>query len=168
MDICPEELHSNVQAVVAINGHLRAVVPQLTEVFKVKGFRFSKDTKWWKDLVVKCEKNRVDSEDLVSDRSIPMNFYCAMNTLSKHLPKDSVIVSEGASTMDIGRTMLPTYFPGHRLDAGTYGTMGVGLGFAIAVASIKKFGGSRYDHLNIGPVSVGFYFNFFMFALTCR
>jgi 2-hydroxyacyl-CoA lyase 1 len=36
--------------------------------------------------------------------------------------------------MDIGRSILTNILPRHRLDAGTYGTMGVGLGFAIAAA----------------------------------
>uniref|UniRef100_A0A0B7A2N1 2-hydroxyacyl-CoA lyase n=1 Tax=Arion vulgaris TaxID=1028688 RepID=A0A0B7A2N1_9EUPU len=36
--------------------------------------------------------------------------------------------------MDIGRTMLLNQLPRHRLDAGTFGTMGVGLGFALAAA----------------------------------
>ncbi|MEE6516755.1 hypothetical protein FKM82_026457 [Ascaphus truei] len=40
--------------------------------------------------------------------------------------------------MDIGRTMLQNYNPRHRLDAGTFGTMGVGLGFAIAAAMVTK------------------------------
>jgi len=34
--------------------------------------------------------------------------------------------------MDIGRTILDQHLPRSRLDAGTFGTMGVGLGFAIA------------------------------------
>ena len=38
--------------------------------------------------------------------------------------------------MDIGRTILQNFFPRRRLDAGTYGTMGVGLGFAIAAAAV--------------------------------
>nr|CAD7399098.1 unnamed protein product [Timema cristinae] len=48
--------------------------------------------------------------------------------------KDCIIVSEGANTMDIGRSLLLNGLPRHRLDAGTFGTMGVGLGFAIAAA----------------------------------
>lgn len=36
--------------------------------------------------------------------------------------------------MDIGRSILLNNLPRHRLDAGTFGTMGVGLGFAIAAA----------------------------------
>lgn len=47
---------------------------------------------------------------------------------------DSIIVSEGANTMDIGRGLLLNNLPRHRLDAGTFGTMGVGPGFAIAAA----------------------------------
>jgi 2-hydroxyacyl-CoA lyase 1 len=48
------------------------------------------------------------------------------------VPKNAIVCSEGASTMDIGRTQLPNYLPRSRLDAGSYGTMGVGLGFVIA------------------------------------
>lgn len=43
-----------------------------------------------------------------------------------------VYVSEGANTMDISRSMFPLEVPRHRLDAGTWGTMGVGMGYAIA------------------------------------
>ena len=50
------------------------------------------------------------------------------------LPHDAIIIGEGANTMDIGRTQMPNRFARHRLDAGTYGTMGVGLGFAVAAA----------------------------------
>ena len=48
--------------------------------------------------------------------------------------------------MDIGRTMLPNFSPRHRLDAGTFGTMGVGLGFAIAAAAWAR------DHAPDSPV----------------
>ena len=47
-----------------------------------------------------------------------------------------MICSEGASTMDIGRTVLPNFLPKHRLDAGSFGTMGVGLAFAIAAQAV--------------------------------
>ncbi|OQR67343.1 2-hydroxyacyl-CoA lyase 1-like [Tropilaelaps mercedesae] len=66
--------------------------------------------------------------------AIPMNFHSAYKIINKYLPKNSIVVNEGANTMDIGRTMIGNYLPRHRLDAGTFGTMGVGLGFAIAAA----------------------------------
>ena len=52
------------------------------------------------------------------------------------LPRDAIIASEGANTMDIGRTVLPNFLPRHRLDAGSFGTMGVGLSFAIAAQAV--------------------------------
>ena len=55
-------------------------------------------------------------------------------TLRIGFPEDAIIIGEGASTMDIGRTQMMNRLARHRLDAGTYGTMGVGLGFAIAAA----------------------------------
>ena len=52
------------------------------------------------------------------------------------MPRDAFIMSEGANTMDIGRTILDNYLPRSRLDAGTFGTMGVGLGQLIAAAVV--------------------------------
>ncbi len=51
-------------------------------------------------------------------------------------PDDAIIIGEGASTMDIGRTQLFNAKPRHRLDAGSYGTMGIGMGFVIAAAVV--------------------------------
>ena len=71
---------------------------------------------------------------MFADDSVPMNYYRALREIRDQLPRDAIVCSEGANTMDIGRTVLPNFAPRHRLDAGTFGTMGVGLGFAIAAA----------------------------------
>ena len=47
-----------------------------------------------------------------------------------------MVICEGSNTMDISRTVLPNYDARERLDAGSFGTMGVGLGFAIAAAAV--------------------------------
>ena len=52
--------------------------------------------------------------------------------MQKH--PDTYIVSEGANTLDIGRNLFGMQKPRHRLDTGTWGVMGVGLGYAIAAA----------------------------------
>ncbi|ROI36342.1 2-hydroxyacyl-CoA lyase 1 [Anabarilius grahami] len=80
----------------------------------------------------------VVSQTLALQSTLPMNYYTAFHHISELLPKDCLIVSEGANTMDIGRTMLLNYLPRHRLDAGTFGTMGVGPGFAIAAAVLEQ------------------------------
>ncbi len=57
-----------------------------------------------------------------------MGYYRVLREIRDLLPRDAIIASEGANTMDIGRTVLPNFEPRHRLDAGTFGTMGVGPG----------------------------------------
>lgn len=55
-----------------------------------------------------------------------------LNSLSSEKDGDVIYVSEGANAMDISRSMFTLEHPRARLDAGTYATMGVGLGYAIA------------------------------------
>src|SRR5256884_3017384 len=52
------------------------------------------------------------------------------------MPKASILSAEGAGTMDIGLTQLPSFNARACLNAGTYGTMGVGLGHAIAACVV--------------------------------
>jgi len=66
----------------------------------------------------------------------PMNFSTALRAIRDVLDdhRNVYLVSEGANTLDSGRDILPMYEPRHRLDSGTWGVMGVGMGYAIAAA----------------------------------
>nr|XP_053633949.1 2-hydroxyacyl-CoA lyase 1-like [Cherax quadricarinatus] len=81
-----------------------------------------------------CPLGGFKNGKMAQDTSVPLNYYTVFHYLQQLLPSDCIIVSEGANTMDIGRTLLLNKHARHRLDAGTFGTMGVGLGFAIASA----------------------------------
>uniref|UniRef100_A0AAR2IZI7 2-hydroxyacyl-CoA lyase n=1 Tax=Pygocentrus nattereri TaxID=42514 RepID=A0AAR2IZI7_PYGNA len=138
VDVCAEELSNNVRAAAALLGDVRAVVGQLLESLKSDRWRYPSDTEWWITLREKMASNAQISKALALHATLPMNYYTAFHNIAELLPKDCIIVSEGANTMDIGRTMLLNHFPRHRLDAGTFGTMGVGPGFAIASAVLEK------------------------------
>jgi len=87
---------------------------------------------FWQQLRPVMEKNVASADQLLLDRRLPMSYHLAFTAIKTQLTKDTIIVNEGSNTMDIGRMMLPTYFARHRLDAGTFATMGLGLGYAIA------------------------------------
>lgn len=75
------------------------------------------------------------TDKLYKDMSIPMNYYSTLKIIEDaihKIPDDFILVSEGSNTMDIGRSVLTNEVAKQRLDAGTYGTMGIGFGFAIA------------------------------------
>ncbi|GBG28321.1 2-hydroxyacyl-CoA lyase 1 [Hondaea fermentalgiana] len=138
IDVCPEVFGDNVPPAATLCGQASAVLEQLSDaVEKEKVAPRKRDDEWWKLLDAKVSKNRNANLELASDRSTPMNYYVVFSEIQSFLEngyKDAIISTEGANTLDIGRTILENYLPKHRLDAGTYGTMGVGLGFALAAA----------------------------------
>ncbi|XP_072648918.1 2-hydroxyacyl-CoA lyase 1 isoform X2 [Canis lupus baileyi] len=138
IDICAEELGNNVKPAVSLLGDINAVTKQLLEQFDKTPWQYPPESSWWQTLREKMESNEAASKELASQKSLPMNYYTVFYQVQEQLPRDCFVVSEGANTMDIGRTVIQNYLPRHRLDAGTFGTMGVGLGFAIAAAIVAR------------------------------
>ena len=137
-DICEEEIGNNVHASVALIGDLKLIASQLNCVAGIKHtFSFTKSG-WWEELKTKMSSNKINTNNLSENPSLPMNYYRMYAELCKFIPNDSIIVNEGANTMDIGRIMILNEVPRHRLDAGTFGTMGVGTGFAIAASMVVR------------------------------
>lgn len=122
--------------VLGLQGDISATMEQMLKF--CNNIKLDSQSSWWAQLRSKVEANKLATAELAADTSIPLNYYAVFDTLEKMIPRNAIIVSEGANTMDIGRTMLANSLPKHRLDAGTFGTMGVGLGFAIAAALYVK------------------------------
>src|SRR5205085_1037746 len=72
---------------------------------------YAADTPWRQSITTKIEGNRGTLESMASDDSVPMNYYRAFRDIKDAIPRDAIIVSEGANTMDIGRTQLNNYSP---------------------------------------------------------
>jgi 2-hydroxyacyl-CoA lyase 1 len=136
MDIAADEIGTNVPAEVALVGDAKAVIDQLNAVLRERPWQFSAENTWRTGIAKKIEENLATTQAMFDDDSVPMNYYRALRDIRDALPRDAIIASEGASTMDIGRTVLPNFFARHRLDAGSFGTMGVGLAFAIAAQAV--------------------------------
>ena len=134
LDIAPEAISQNVPAEVALVGDGRAIVGQLNKALEGRQWFYPKDTPWHKAIVEKSAANAKQIQSMIDDNSAPTNYYRAFKDISAWLPDNAVIIGEGANTMDIGRTQMPNKNARLRLDAGTYGTMGIGMGFTIAAA----------------------------------
>ncbi|MYE50392.1 MAG: oxalyl-CoA decarboxylase [Gammaproteobacteria bacterium] len=134
LDVAAEEIGTNVPAEVALLGDGKAVVGQLNQALDERQWFYPADTAWRSQLREKAQANLEAVKPMIDDESSPMNYYRAYRDIEAWLPEDAIIIGEGANTMDIGRTQMANRSPRHRLDAGTYGTMGIGLGFAVAAA----------------------------------
>ncbi|MBI2724367.1 MAG: oxalyl-CoA decarboxylase [Chloroflexi bacterium] len=136
LDIAAEEIGTNVPAEVGLVGDAKAVMGQLNESLARAPWQFGAENTWRTGIEKKIEENRGSTQAMLDDDTAPMGYYRALRDIRDVLPREAIICSEGASTMDIGRTVLPNFEPRHRLDAGSFGTMGVGLAFAIAAQAV--------------------------------
>ncbi len=136
MDISADEIGTNIPTEVALVGDARAITAQLNTALQQAPWQYPAETTWWTGLRNKSEANQATVDEMSKDDSVPMGYYRVMKEIRDVIPRDAIIQNEGASTMDIGRTMLPNFFARHRLDAASFGTMGVGLGQAIAAAVV--------------------------------
>ena len=136
LDISPEAIGQNVPTEVALVGDGKAIVGQLNAALRNQQWFYAEGTPWKKAIAEAGAKNAKQIQPMIDDNSAPTNYYRALKDISAWAPKNAVIVGEGANTMDIGRTQLPNASARLRLDAGTYGTMGIGMGFAIAAAVV--------------------------------
>lgn len=136
LDIAAESISQNVPAEVGLVGDGKAIMGQLNKGLENRQWFYPKDTPWRAAIAAKAEANAKQIAPQAADDSAPMNYYRAFKDISAMLPDDAVIIGEGANTMDIGRTQMPNKAPRLRLDAGSYGTMGIGMGFVIAAAVV--------------------------------
>ncbi len=134
LDIAAEEIGRNVPAEVALVGDGQEVMRQVNRALDEQPWQYPPETTWRTGLVQGAQENIAITEQMMADDSVPMNYQRVLKEIESTKPRDAIVVSEGANTMDIGRTILMNYDARERLDAGTYGTMGVGLGFAVAAA----------------------------------
>jgi oxalyl-CoA decarboxylase len=91
----------------------------------------------WRDAIRdRTAQNVAKMHARLSADAVPMNFSTALRAIRDVLDshRDVYLVNEGANTLDFARDILPMYQPRHRLDCGTWGVMGVGMGYAIAAA----------------------------------
>ena len=136
VEICAEEIGANVPAEVGLWGDAKAIVGQLCAALRDEPWSYPAETAWRKELAKSGAANRAAVEAMEHDASVPMGYYRVLAEIRDQVPRNAMLVCEGSNTMDISRTVLPNYDARERLDAGTFGTMGVGLGFAIAAAAV--------------------------------
>src|SRR5215475_8466228 len=136
LDIAPETIGQNAATEVALVGDGKAIVAQINQALEKREWVYPKETAWRAAIAEKAAANAKQIAPQFADDTGPANYSPARRDVAAWAPEDAIIIGEGASTMDIGRTQLLNSKPRHRLDAGSYGTMGIGMGFVIAAAVV--------------------------------
>ena len=134
VDIEPREMDSNIEIVAPVVGDIGSCVSALLEGM---GGNWPAPPADWLDAVKKKRDDNVAkmAPRLMNNNS-PMDYHGALGvlrTIIKERP-DAILINEGANTLDLARGVIDMHQPRKRLDVGTWGVMGIGMGYAIAAA----------------------------------
>jgi len=134
IDIEPKEMDSNVEIVAPVVGDIGSCVSALLDGMGTNWPAAPAD--WTNAVKSKREENIAKMAPRLMKNSAPMDFHGALGalrTVIKERP-DAILVNEGANTLDLARGVIDMYQPRKRLDVGTWGVMGIGMGYAVAAA----------------------------------
>jgi oxalyl-CoA decarboxylase len=134
IDIEPKEMDSNVKIAAPVVGDIGSCVSALNEAM---GDDWTPPpAEWTRAVNAKKQANLEKMTPKLRNNNVPMDFHGALGALRTIISErpDVILVNEGANTLDFARSIIDIHRPRKRLDVGTWGVMGIGMGAAIAAA----------------------------------
>ena len=134
IDIAPTEIDSNVAIEAPLIGDIGSCVSALLAGM---GSSWAKPPAEWTSAIDERKlKNQAKMEETLAKNPSPMTFHSALRVVRDVIKArpDIMLVNEGANTLDFTRSIVDMYQPRKRLDVGTWGIMGIGMGFSVAAA----------------------------------
>ena len=130
VNIDPTEIGRNRPVDVGIAGDAKAVLRQMLDLVQGK-FEPQKETAWIAALREQDLKGQARLEPLMHSDEVPVHPLRLCKEVKEFLDRDAILVVDGQEILNYGRQSIPTFRPGHRLNSGSFGTMGVGVPFGV-------------------------------------
>src|SRR5205814_1653860 len=136
VDISPQEADSNVRIDAPVVGDIGSCV---SAMLKEMGHWAKPPAEWLDAIKEKKTTNVAKMGETLAKNPTPMNFHSALNVVRDivRANPDAMLVNEGANALDFTRSIVDMYQPRKRLDVGTWGVMGIGMGFSVAAAVVS-------------------------------
>jgi oxalyl-CoA decarboxylase len=137
IDISPQEMDSNVRIDAPVVGDIGSCVSALLAGI---GSHWAKPpADWLRAIAERKDKNIAKMAEILAKDPRPMNFHSALSVVRDIVKAnpDAILVNEGANALDFTRSIVDMYKPRKRLDVGTWGIMGIGMGFSVAAAVVS-------------------------------
>lgn len=136
LEIDPAEIDSNRPIAAPVVGDIASSLALLLEGLKTTPVKAP--TAWTDAIEAHKDANNAKMAQRLAAKPVPLNFFAALAAVDRVVQRhpEAYLVSEGANTLDVGRNLIGIERPRHRLDVGTWGVMGIGMGFSIAAAVV--------------------------------
>ena len=130
VNIDPTEIGHNRPVDVGIVGDCKTVLQQMLELVPGK-FEPQKETPWISALREQNMKGQARLDPFLNSDEEPIHPLRLCKEVKDFLDRDAILVVDGQEILNYGRQSIPTFKPGHRLNSGSFGTMGVGVPFGV-------------------------------------
>jgi oxalyl-CoA decarboxylase len=137
LDISPQEADSNVRIDAPVVGDIGSCVSAMLK--EMSGWS-KPPAEWLNAVAEKKNGNVAKMAETLAKNPTPMNFHSALAVVKDIIKAnpDAILVNEGANALDFTRSIVDMYKPRKRIDVGTWGIMGVGMGYCVAAAVTTK------------------------------
>lgn len=138
LDIDAKEIDSNRPIAAPVVGDIGSSLCAILK--KMEGSTLQPCKEWMEGIEKTKNENSAKMAAKLNSTTIPMNYFNALKAIKEVLDRnrDIYLVNEGANTLDNCRNVINMYHPRRRLDCGTWGVMGIGMGYSIAAAVVGK------------------------------
>ncbi len=139
IDISPQEADSNVRIDAPVVGDIGSCVAAMLGATDWGSNWPKPPADWLGAIAERKTKNVAKMGESLAQNPTPMNFHSALNVVRDIIKAnpDAILVNEGANALDFTRSIVDMYKPRKRLDVGTWGVMGIGMGFSVAAAVVS-------------------------------
>ena len=137
IDISPQEADSNVRIDAPVVGDIGSCVSAM--LASLGGWQ-KPPADWLNAISEKKKANVAKMAETLAKNPTPMNFHSALAVVRDVIKAnpDAILVNEGANALDFTRSIVDMYKPRKRIDVGTWGIMGIGMGYCVAAAVVTK------------------------------
>jgi thiamine pyrophosphate-dependent acetolactate synthase large subunit-like protein len=135
IEIDPEELGCSARNIdIPVVGDCKSVLLQLIDA--IDGKVADRFQPWRQKLADGEAKKRIRAGgNYPTDGDIHPLRLC--EEIKNFMQREAILSVDGQEILNFGRQSIPTFVPGHRLNSGPFGTMGVGLPFAVGAKAAK-------------------------------
>lgn len=131
IDIDPTDIGHNRPIDVGITGDARSVLQQLIRELQ-RSPHLSRESTWIETLRHEEAKINQEDEPLLNSDAVPIHPLRLCKEIRDFLDRDATVIGDGGDIVSLGARVIKIHYPGHWMDPGPMGTLGVGTGFAVA------------------------------------
>ena len=136
IDIDPQEICCGGPVDLGIVGDAKTVLRQLCE--RLPGDPMKAAYADWRGHLSALDAEHRHAQESVLERDqVPIHPLRLCQEVRDFMARDAILVADGQEILHYSRHVIASFVPGHRLGPGPFGTMGVGLPFALGAKAAK-------------------------------